>query len=69
VTKTIVVSDSVFDWLARRTDPKKSVAQVLQEIRTLVDRVETDLAKYHKWVDGSNRISPPNPPTPNGDGG
>lgn len=62
MTKTIVVSDKVFDWLTRRARLNTSVAQVLQELITATERYEADLAKYRAWVDGGTRIEPLNPP-------
>ena len=56
MTKTIVVSDSAFDWLNHRGGGKKSVALVIQELIKSIEQLEADLQKYNAWVKASKPL-------------
>jgi len=53
--KTIPVTDRQYDWFTARARKGMTMTQVVNQVITLVDRLEADLAKYKKWVDASSK--------------
>lgn len=48
--KTIQITDRQYDWFAARARKGKTMLQAIEQVITLVDRLEADLAKYKKWA-------------------
>ena len=55
MSKTIVVTDRQYEWFYARSRKGRTLAQVIDQVIILVDRVEKDFAKYQTWADASTK--------------
>ena len=59
IVKKIEVTDHQYDWFFARTSHGMTMSTEINRIIALVDRYESDLAKYQKWVDASQTVDQP----------